>query len=72
MTYTLELIKDDGSFDKWGASNMKTIEKRTFGEHYSKLRLFQIAGEMMQTENLQYGEGWVNFYEDGELVDKFL
>lgn len=72
MIYTLELIKDDGTFDKWGASNIKTIKKESFNaDVYSKLRLFQIAEFWKQEENIQYGEGWINVYEDGELINKW-
>jgi hypothetical protein len=67
MTYTLVLIKDEGSFDKWGASQVQTVKKAIFPDKYSKLRLFQIAEQMMQEENIQAGEGYVHLYLNGEL-----
>lgn len=70
MAYTLELIKDDGTFDKWGASNIKTVELVDYPDNHSSLRINQIAGKMLQDNNIYEGEGWVNIFQDGFLIGK--
>lgn len=70
MTYTLELIKDDGSFDKWGASNITTISMADYPDSFEPMRIDQLAGKMLQDNNIYEGEGWVNIWQDGFLVGK--
>jgi len=66
MTYTLVLIKDDGSFGKWG-DTLVTSTSRSYDESYSVLRLHQIAEAWMSEENVYPGEGYVNLYEDNQI-----
>jgi hypothetical protein len=78
MTYTLVLVKDDGSFDKWGVSNIKTIKKQNFDESYgylengceSTVKLWNIAKEWLAKEDIRLGEGWVSIYENGSLISR--
>lgn len=78
MTYTLVLVKDDGSFDKWGASNIKTIKKQNFDESYgylengcgSTVKLWNIAKEWLAKEDIRLGEGWVSIYENGIIMSR--
>lgn len=70
MTYTLELVKDDGSFDKHGASNITTVEMVDYPDSFEPMRIDQLAGKMLQDNNIYEGEGWVNIWQDGFLVGK--
>ena len=78
MAYTLVLIKDDGSFDKWGASNIKTLKKQSFDDSYgylengcqSTIKLWNIAKQWLQGADIREGEGWVSVYKDGQIINK--
>lgn len=80
MAYKLTLIEDNGSFDKWGASNIRTLKTQSFDDSYgylengcqSTIKLWNIAKQWLQDADIRDGEGWVEVSQNGEIINKIV